>query len=153
MDCNKKCNGCHSDEIISREYNISPSSNNKKDDGIRDFVEIEMRSWNIQYYVNPNNIKLNPDDMVIIEVERGQDIGKVLHTSIKGKELDNQYEQGKIMNIIRNATENDITNLDELKARESLAKAKFMESLPKYPFELKLLDTIYQYDGNKVTFF
>jgi cell fate regulator YaaT (PSP1 superfamily) len=124
-----------------------------QDDHLQEYVEVEMRTWKIQYFVNPHNVKMQPDDTVIVEVDRGQDIGTVLHCSIKGKEFDEQFAQGKVMAVIRCATANDLTNLDEIKEREKLATDKFQEIVANYPFEMKLLDTVYQFDGNRVTFF
>ena len=118
-----------------------------------EYVEVEMRSWKILYFLNPNGVRLEPDDTVIVEVDRGYDIGKIMHTCIRGKEYDEQHKQGKIMSILRCASENDLTNLEEIQSREELATQKFLEAVGKYPFEMKLLDTVYQFDGNKVTFF
>ena len=141
------------DEIITIEYETNLPDDESVDEGRQEYVEIEMRTWKILYFLNPNNIKLQPDDYVIVEVDRGQDIGKVTHTSIRGDEYDQQFEQGKVFSIIRNATESDLSNLQELESREQLATEKFLEIVVKYPFEMKLLDTIFQFDGNKVTFF
>ncbi|MCK9328246.1 MAG: regulatory iron-sulfur-containing complex subunit RicT [Candidatus Cloacimonetes bacterium] len=123
------------------------------EENVREYIEVEMRTWKILYFTNPNNLKLLPDDDVIVEVDRGQDIGKVLHTCLSSKELDEQYNEGKIFSIIRPVTETDENNLLEINSREKLATEKFLEILEKYPFEMKLLDTIYQFDNNKLTFF
>ena len=118
-----------------------------------EYVEVEMRCWKILYFLNPNNIKLQPDDDVIVEVDRGQDIGKITHTCVRGKEYDEMHKQGKVMSIIRATTESDLANMEELQERERLATEKFLDAMVKYPFEMKWLDTVYQFDGNKVTFF
>ncbi|MCL2064110.1 MAG: Tpl protein [Candidatus Cloacimonetes bacterium] len=149
---NQSCKGENGVSINNTDTNISTSFENQEE-GNREYVEVEMRSWKILYFTNPQNISVSPDDLVIVEVDRGLDIGKVMHTSVKGKIYDEQYDQGKVMVINRCATENDLKSLDELNQREETAKEKFLEALVKYPFEMKLLDTIYQFDGNKVTFF
>ena len=128
-------------------------STDQSNEGVRDFVEVEMRSWKILYFSNPENIQMNPDDNVIVEVDRGYDIGKVMHSSVKGKIYDEQHEQGKVMKVLRIATEKDLSSLEDLYTKEEQAKEKFVEAVEKYPFEMKLLDTVYQLDGNRVTFF
>ena len=153
MSCKDHCNGCQLSEIGTQEYEINAIDKPVVDEGIRDYVEVEMRSWKIQYFVNTKNFDILPDDYVVVEVERGYDIGKVMHTSIKSKTYDTQYDQGKIMAINRIASENDLNILDEINRKEENAKVKFYEIVTKYPFEMKLLDTVYQFDGNKVTFF
>jgi len=42
--------------------------------------------------------------------------------------------------------------LEIVKQKEQEAKEKFLKMVVKYPFEMKLLDTVYQLDGNKLTF-
>ncbi len=138
-DLTKENNNSHIDEVFEEPK--------------REYIEIEMRTWKILYFVNPNGLKIMPDDEVIVEVDRGQDVGKVLHTCLTGNDLDEQYNEGKILSIIRPVTETDKKNLLEINAREKLASEKFHETLSKYPFEMKLLDTVYQYDNNKLTFF
>jgi cell fate regulator YaaT (PSP1 superfamily) len=139
-------NFCVENSIDGSQAEIELESGNE-------YVEVEMRSWKIQYFLNPNNIKLQPDNDVIVEVDRGQDIGKVLHTALRGKEYDDLHKQGKILSIIRSTTENDLYSMEELVERERLATEKFMETVVKYPFEMKWLDTVYQFDGKRVTFF
>ena len=125
----------------------------ESDDGEFEFVEVEMRTWKISYFLNPNSIPIQPDNDVIVEVDRGNDIGRVMHTEIRSKSLDEQHKQGKIMSIIRCATEDDLSSLNALCEKEREATHKFLETLENYPFEMKLLDTVYQFDGNKLTFF
>jgi len=153
MKCEKKCNGCESMDLVPTDNNVELPFEINADEGAREYVEVEMRSWKILYFLNQNQIELNPDDYVIVEVDRGHDMGKVMNTSIKGKNFDEMYNQGKIMSILRRATENDMNNLEQLILKEEQSKPKYIEALEKHPFEMKLLDAIYQFDGNKVTFF
>jgi len=133
----------------SLKDHIEPNDSENHDD----YVEVEMRSWKIIYIANQNNIKIQPDDFVIFDVDRGQDIGRVLNTSVKGKKYIDHFGSGKVLSVIRTLTENDMSSLHELEEREKLAAVKFVETLVKYNFEMKLIDTVYQFDGNKVTFF
>ncbi|MCL1827805.1 MAG: Tpl protein [Candidatus Cloacimonetes bacterium] len=125
----------------------------ESDEGQNEFVEVEMRTWKIAYFQNPNNVAIQPNDEVVLEVDRGQDIGTVMHTAVRSKGLDQMLEQGKIMSIVRCMVDSDQAQLDAIYEKERLATEKFFEIVEKYPFEMKLLDTVYQFDGNKVTFF
>ena len=152
-NCSNGCNGCNHNEIITKEYSLPTNPEKQQEDGVRDYIEVEMRSWKIHNFINPRNLNILPDDWVVVEVERGYDIGRVTHTSVRGKLYDDHYDNGKVLAINRIATDNDLRNLEELKLREEQSRIKFLEAVAKYPFEMKLLDTVYQYDGNKVTFF
>lgn len=120
---------------------------------MHDFIEVEYRSARLGYFQNPQNLELNPDDLVIVEVERGEDIAQILHLAISSEELENQFNSGKILNIKRLATEEDKEKLKHLAEEEEKATNSFMNIVVNYPFQMKLIDTVYQFDGNKLTFF
>ena len=117
------------------------------------YVEVEFRSGKLGYFTNPNNIRLEPDQFVIVEVERGYDIATVIHSSISSPELDNLYQNNKILKIIKIVQDDESKQLRIVKEKELTAAEKFNSLLTKYPFEMKLIETIYQFDGNKLTFF
>lgn len=120
---------------------------------MHDFIEVEYRSSRLGYFLNPLELELNPEDLVIVEVERGEDIAQVMHLAISNEELENQFTNGKILNIKRIATQDDKDKLMHLAEEEQKATQQFMEIVVKYPFQMKLIDTVYQFDGNKLTFF
>jgi len=140
-------------EIEIDKSDIEPESELLVEKLVQEYVEVEMRTWKIQYFLNPHKIKLEPESYAVVEVDRGYDIGKIMHTSLKGKEYDDLFEQGKVSAIIRSVTASDIRNLEQIQDRERLATERFSELKSKYPFEMKLIDTVYQFDGNKLTFF
>ncbi len=117
------------------------------------YVEVEFRSGKLGYFTNPNNLELEPDLFVIVEVERGYDIATVIHSSISNEELINLDANNKILKVIKIAQEDELKQLDIVKDKELSAAEKFTAILPKYSFEMKLIETIYQFDGNKLTFF
>lgn len=124
-----------------------------EEEAFHEFVEVELRNWRTAYFTKPKNLMLVPDQMVIIQVDRGMDIGTVIQVAIKGEEYQEMYKDKKIMSIIRVATDSDLEMVDEIEKKEQTASDKFLELVVKYPFEMKLIDTKYQFDGNKLTFF
>jgi cell fate regulator YaaT (PSP1 superfamily) len=120
---------------------------------VQDFIEVEFRSARLGYFLNPQNLQLNPEDLVIVEVERGEDIAQVMHLAISNEELENQFASGKILNIKRIATDEDKEKLKHLAEEEEKATKAFLDAVINYPFQMKLIDTVYQFDGNKLTFF
>ncbi len=120
---------------------------------MHDFVEVEFRSGRTGYFINPRGVELGPDELAIVEVERGEDIAYVVHSSLQSEELEEQLNNHKILKIIRKATEQDGQRLEDTIRREKEAELQFVELLKTQPFEMKLIEAIFQIDGNKVTFF
>ena len=114
------------------------------------YIEVIFRSERTGYYYNKNNLELSPDDIVIVKVDRGEDIARVINSSIPPEEIENIEE---IYPVVRKATDEDLKKLQVLKKKEEEAKKLFIEMEKKYPFEMKLIDVVYQFDGNKLIFF
>ncbi len=120
---------------------------------MQDFIEVEYRSSRLGHFLNPHNLEIHPEDLVIVEVERGEDIAQVMHLAVCNEELENQFANSKILNIKRLATVEDKEKLAHLEEEEAKATKSFLEIVVNYPFQMKLIDTVYQFDGNKLTFF
>jgi cell fate regulator YaaT (PSP1 superfamily) len=120
---------------------------------MHEFIEVEYRSGRLGHFLNPQELTINPDDLVIVEVERGEDIAQVIHMAVSNEELENQFNSKKILKIKRLATDEDKEKLSHLSEEEDKATKTFLETVVKYPFQMKLIDTVYQFDGNKLTFF
>ncbi len=117
------------------------------------FIEVEYRSGKLAYFTNPNNLDIKPDNYVIVEVERGYDIVKVVHCSVWTEEISHQHQNNKLMKIVQIAGAEEMSQLQAVIDKEKSATEKFLSLLTKYSFEMKLIETIYQFDGNKLTFF
>lgn len=118
-----------------------------------DFVEVLFRSERIGYFLNNKDIELEPDMQVIVKVERGEDIGIINNTAFTNSEMQEKHNKGQINNILRIATDEDVKQLEAVKKKEDDVKIKFSKMLERQPFVMKLLDAVYQLDGNKLTFF
>lgn len=116
------------------------------------YIEIEFRSGKIAYITVNEQIELNPDDCIIIEVERGIEFCQIISSAVPEEQvakLRNDYKEYK---YIRNADKKDFASIEIIKQKEEKASNIFTEILAKYDFEMKLISTVYQYDGNKLTF-
>lgn len=120
---------------------------------MHEFVEVIFRSQRLGYFLNPDDLELKPDQQVICRVERGEDIGKIVNCAYYDSELEARLSKSEINKITRIATEKDIEQIKYIEEREKEAHLKFLKLVAKYPFEMKLLETVYQFDGNKLTFF
>lgn len=120
---------------------------------MQEYIEVEFRSGRVGYYQNTNSLDLNPEDLIIVEVERGDDIGQIVHMAVQKDDMDPLSIGSKIYKIHRVATEDDIAKMRNLSIDEEKASRTFNDTLLRYPFEMKLIETVYQFDGNKLTFF
>ena len=120
---------------------------------MNEYIEVEFRSGRLGYFKNDGHLEIKPEELVIVEVERGEDIAQVVHLAIPSAQIQDQLKTGKLLNIKRIATDDDISKLQHLGHEEDKASQTFLETLTRYPFEMKLIETVYQFDGNKLTFF
>ncbi|PKN79871.1 MAG: Tpl protein [Candidatus Cloacimonetes bacterium HGW-Cloacimonetes-1] len=118
-----------------------------------DYIEVEFRSGRMGYYQNSRELPVQPEDMVIVEVERGEDLAQVVHMCVDVAEVEAQSGDSKILNIIRIVGDAELERLNNIVLEEEKASKIFVETVTRYPFEMKLIEAVYQYDGNKLTFF
>jgi len=118
---------------------------------MQEYVEIIFRSERTGYFLNTKKLPITPDCKVVVKVERGEDVGRVLNCAIQNKESEEKKNGSE--KILRLATDEDFKQLEAVKKKEEDAIVKFQDMVKKHPFEMKLLDAVYQLDGNKLTFF
>jgi cell fate regulator YaaT (PSP1 superfamily) len=120
---------------------------------MQEFIEVIFRTDRTGYFINDKNLSLEPDMMIVVKVERGEEIAKIVNCSVQSAELEEKLKKKDFQKILRIATEEDMKQLERVLAKEKEAHEKFIKLEDKYPFEMKLLETVYQLDGNKLTFF
>lgn len=114
-------------------------------------VEIRFKYDRKGFFANSKNIKLHTGQYVIVEAEKGADIGRVAMFSIKPE--DAYIKKEDIKKIVRSANNDDLKRLARVRKKEKDAKKKFLEALENQPFNMDLVDAEYQFDGNKLTFY
>lgn len=112
-------------------------------------VEIAFKTPRKDFYRNPKLIELSPGDYCIVQAERGEDLGVVVRFSDQHKPKRNV----KIREVIRQANQEDISRLKELRAMERSASDVCREKVQTHGLPMKVVDVEYQFDGNKITFF
>ncbi|MCB5228624.1 MAG: Tpl protein [Candidatus Cloacimonetes bacterium] len=117
------------------------------------FIEVEFRTGRLGYYKNPEGLPIQPEDLIIVEVERGDDIAQVTHLSVNDPEMPPSQQGNRQFVIKRLATEEDIAKMLNLSHEEERATEVFLNIVQRYPFTMKLIETVFQFDGNKLTFF
>jgi cell fate regulator YaaT (PSP1 superfamily) len=111
---------------------------------------VHFKASRKEYFVNTENLALKPFDYVLVQAERGEDLGRV----IKRLELEQRHlGEEKPLGILRKATDEDLTRLKVNREREREALKECERMVEERNLEMKLVDAEFQFDGNKVTFF
>ncbi len=120
---------------------------------MQDYIEVEFRTGRLGYYTNNPELNIQPEDLIIVEVERGDDIAQVVHLGVSDEEPETKAVGTQNYQIRNKATDDDLEKLKNIGHEEEKAAKTFQMILERYPFEMKLIETVYQFDGNKLTFF
>lgn len=113
-------------------------------------VEIIFKARRRAHYANPREIPLQEGDFVVVQAERGEDLGRVHHTSEWVKMGDIRGPLGQILRVAR---PEDLDLLERNRAREERAFQVCKDRIVQRDVEMKLVDCEYQLDGNRVTFY
>jgi len=113
-------------------------------------IEIMFKGRRLDYFVNPDRIPVSSGDQVIVEAERGIDMGRVTHLAAPARRPE---KNGRFKSILRRADEQDYRNQTRIRAEEIEAIKICHERISEFKLEMKLLDAESQVDGNRITFF
>lgn len=115
-----------------------------------DLVEVSFKGNRTGIYSNPVGISLKTGDNVIVEAERGEDVGIVIALGrvVSLKEVDTEPKK-----LMRMATDEDIEKLKANRSEEEKAFDACKEKITKHNLNMKLVDVEYQFDRNKLTFY
>ncbi len=102
------------------------------------------------YYFDPVALGLKPDDWVIVETSRGQELGEVV---IKPEEMPASELEEPLKKVVRKAEEADFALAGKFKAKEKDAFIECGKLIEKLGLPMKLLSAEYSFDGNHLTFF
>jgi cell fate regulator YaaT (PSP1 superfamily) len=115
-----------------------------------EILEISFKGNKKDHYFNPKDIKVKPGDFVIVEAEKGVDLGMITKA---GRLVTLSNIKGELRSVIRKANEADLTQQEENRKLEKLAAVVGGEKIKAHNLNMKLVDVEYQYDKNKITFY
>jgi cell fate regulator YaaT (PSP1 superfamily) len=120
-------------------------SNGKK------IVQVEFKGERTAYYLNNKNLPVVVGDYVVVQVERGRDMGRVIRC---GETLTSIAELRPItQELLRKANDEDVRKHEENKKKEEEARKVCEEKIVGRDLKMKLVDVEYQLDCSKITFF
>jgi cell fate regulator YaaT (PSP1 superfamily) len=113
-------------------------------------VEITFKRNRKNFFFNHDDIDIKIGDHAIVEVDKGQDLGQVTQTGRLVMLKDIKKEPAK---IIRKADESDLQQLQTNRRNEFSAFVTAREYIIRRNLNMKLVDSEYQFDANKLTFY
>jgi cell fate regulator YaaT (PSP1 superfamily) len=119
-------------------------SNNSK------IVEVVFKGERRAIYRNRNELDISENDYVVVEAERGSDLGKV---SLVGSLVRLKRGKGETRSIIRLALPEDKEIYMKNTEKEQAAFSVCKEKIKHYNLDMKLVDVELQFDGSKLTFY
>jgi len=116
-----------------------------------DILEIGFKGQRREYFANPQQFPFKVGDFVIVEADRGEDLGSVV--AIVGMAALRNIDPRELKKILRKAGPRDITRLQENRHLEEEALKVCEEKICKHGLNMKLVDAEYQLDRKKLTFY
>ncbi|MBD3420766.1 MAG: hypothetical protein GF398_11665 [Chitinivibrionales bacterium] len=113
-------------------------------------VEIVFKGERRVIYRNRKDLELEPDDYVIVEADRGRDLGQV---SLVGGLVKLKRGKGETRSVIRMADDRDLGIRTENKKKEVEAFQTCKLKIKEHNLEMKLVDVEMQFDGSKIIFY
>lgn len=110
---------------------------------------VEFKGNRRQVYIAPDGLAVEVNKYVIVQAERGEDMGLVKRQigDVVHPDPEENYK------IVRLATDNDVERLNFNRQKELESKTECSNFIEKHQLKMKLVDVEYQFDCNKITFY
>jgi len=115
-----------------------------------EIVGIKVKKTGKFFIYSPNGIKFEKGDKVVIETDRGLELGEVI---IPNREVKEEEIEGELKPVVRKATEEDIRTKEELKAVEQEAYEFCKERIQAREMDMKLIKVDFTLDKTKAIFY
>ena len=116
---------------------------------MKEVVAVYFRKGGHAYYFDPNGLKLNKDDKVIVETEKGLEFGTV---SIPNTQIDKSKLPLSVNKVLRICTKKDIANNNNNISLTKKALKKCKELVEEQKLNMVILDARYNFDKTQLMF-
>ncbi|RMF60234.1 MAG: hypothetical protein D6743_15270 [Calditrichaeota bacterium] len=113
-------------------------------------VEIKFKGERRGLFKTPKDFFVKVGDYVIVQAERGVDLGRVNHLNPFVSE---DTEVDKLRKVLRKPSRDDLQRFQENRHQEELALKKCKQKVKNHALNMKLIDCEFQFDCNKITFY
>jgi cell fate regulator YaaT (PSP1 superfamily) len=116
------------------------------------YIEVQFKGNRRLTYTNPMNFPVKLGDDVIVEAEKGEDIGRVVQITDVDR-ITLEEERHTVRPVVRKAGPHDYQRQQRNEEREPVAEEACRALIREHHLRMKLVNVEYQLDGKKVTFF
>ncbi len=113
-------------------------------------VEVAFKAGRIGIYANKSGLEINSEDYIVVEADKGHDLGKAL---MQGQLFYEEALDEELKEIVRVATEEDLDKLEENRRIEDEALRDCKNRIEDRQLNMNLVDVEYQWDHSKLTFY
>lgn len=116
-------------------------------------VAVRLRYNPKSLWFDPSNTSPEEGDHVVVETERGTEIGLVAAARMEVSADDIKQLPSPIKRVIRIADDRDLDKADELDQKAAEALPIFRELIEKYELDMKPVNVEYLFGGEKMVFY
>ncbi len=113
-------------------------------------VEVAFKAGRIGIYENHQNLPAKHGDFVVVEADKGEDLGKVITI---GSIPEFMSPEEPLKKIIRLATRADLVRMEKNRHLEDEALKICKHKIKKHQLNMNLVDAEYQLDHQRLTFY
>lgn len=113
-------------------------------------IGVRFRKAGKIYYFNPGKYKVKKGQHVIVETVRGVEFGSVV---LGPKKIEDEQLIQPLKTVIRIANANDYKIEEQNREKEKRAYKICQEKIQKHQLAMKLVETEYTFDNNKILFY
>lgn len=113
-------------------------------------ILVRLRDSGQTYFYNATDLDAKVGDYVILEHDRGLDYGQII--SPEDALLDNKSKE-PLKKIIRVATQNDLKQIEENRAKSREAFNTCLKKIEEHKLDMKLVRAEYSFDRTKIVFY
>jgi len=113
-------------------------------------VEVSFKGERKAIYRDRNELEIAEGEFVVVEAERGLDMGKA---SCVGSLVRLKRGKGETRSIIRKALDSDIEVFNKNQEKEHSSFKICKEKIIEFNLDMKLVSVEMQFDGSKITFY
>ncbi|MEO1449282.1 MAG: regulatory iron-sulfur-containing complex subunit RicT [Bacteroidota bacterium] len=124
---------------------------------VDNIYEVRFKNTRKGFYRNVNGLRLYIGDEVVVESDRGYDVGTLslggVMAELQMKKRKHKKKGDEIPRIFRRANEADLELLKEARAREQATLVRTREIVQELSLDMKLSDIEFQGDNSKAIFY
>lgn len=115
-----------------------------------EIVEVLFRGEVREIFENPGPVILRPGDFVVVQADKGEDMGQVI---LKGEWVSKKAAEPPLRKVIRKAGPKDLEQRGVNASKEIEAFKVCRDRIEERELKMKLVDVDCRFDGSRITFY